>query len=62
MPTKPKPKAKAPNREGALIVLLTPAQRALVDAAAEAAGVPTGSWMRMIALEQAKKAAARAKT
>ena len=58
-----KPKAKpdetdptiSPRRRGALLVLFAPDERAKVNAAAVAAGLATGSWIRMVTLKAAKE-------
>lgn len=49
-----KPLAKVPKL-GRLVVLLTDVERATIDRAAKRAGVPTSTWMRDLALDEAGK-------
>jgi hypothetical protein len=46
---------KSPSREGALIVLMDPEVRALIDKAAKSAGLATGTYLRTAALDRARK-------
>src|SRR6267142_3963157 len=46
------------RRQGALLVLMSPEERALIDAAAGQLGMATGSWLRMLGLEKARNAGA----
>ena len=48
-------KKRDARREGALLVLFTPEERALVDAAAEHTSITSGAFVRMIALREARK-------
>jgi hypothetical protein len=50
----PKKTAKTPRREGALLLLMNPEERAQIEDAARRAGLGTGSWIRMVALERAR--------
>lgn len=53
--TMPRPTPTSERREGALQVLMTPEERAAIDAAAQEDGVATGAWLRMLGLREAKK-------
>ncbi len=49
------------RRDGALLVLMTPPERKLIDEAAQADGVATGTWLRMLGLREAKRRLAASK-
>ncbi len=45
-----------PRRSGSqLLVLMTDEEREQIDEAARAAGLPTGGWLRMLGLREARK-------
>jgi hypothetical protein len=50
---------KNPRLEGRLLVLMTPEERAEIDAGAQRAGLPTGGWLRMLGLVAARKDGAK---
>lgn len=56
----PKPRhAKPDRRAGAILVLLTPAERENLRAAAERDGLGLGPWLRMLGILAARGAAAK---
>lgn len=47
---KPAPRPRTPRRSGAVLVLLTPEERGRMRAVASAAGMPLGTWLRVLGL------------
>ena len=54
-PAKKSPPGKSLRREGAIVVLMDPDERALVDAGAKHAGMGVGTWLRAIGIEKARE-------
>ena len=60
-PEKKSPPGKSLRREGAIVVLMEPDERALVDAGAKHAGMGVGTWLRSIGIEKARELVRRNK-